>query len=306
MTLNGVPRVSVIIPHLNTPDRLAACLASVIGQSLDHGTAEIIVVDNGSRLPLDAVQAAAPLVRFLKEPKPGPGLARNHGVAAASAPIIAFIDADCTAAKGWLQAAVNAVEADPATAVIGGDIRIALAQPPRMTGIEAYESVFGFRQQMYIERKHFSATANMAMARPVFEAVGPFGGIEIAEDLDWGQRAHAAGYPVRYVPAMQVWHPARESLAALESKWRRHIRHDWTVAQTSRSGRIRWGLRALALMASGPLEAPRLLLSSRLQGLGNRLRGIDTLLRIRAFRAAEMLRIRRAMVDHAHPVWNRE
>jgi GT2 family glycosyltransferase len=298
--------VSVIIPHLNTPDLLAGCVASVLGQSLDHGAAEVIVVDNGSRLPLDAVRAAAPSVRFLDEPAPGPGLARNHGVAAAGAPILAFIDADCTAAKGWLQAAVDAVEADPAKAVVGGDIRISLARPPRMTGIEAYECVFGFRQKMYIEHKHFSATANMAMARRVFEAVGPFGGIELAEDLDWGQRAHAAGYPVRYVPAMQVWHPARKDLAALEGKWRRHIRHDWTVAQTSRSGRIRWWLRALALMASGPLEAPRLLLSSRLQGLGNRLRGIDTLVRIRAFRAAEMLRISRAITDPSSPGWNRE
>ncbi|KPF77639.1 hypothetical protein IP88_05895 [alpha proteobacterium AAP81b] len=293
-----------MIPHLNTPRLLAKCLASVAAQRLDHGSAEIIVVDNGSQASIAEVQAAYPQVRWLDEPHPGPGLARNTGIRAARSATLAFIDADCTAAPGWLQAAVTAVEADPGRAVIGGDIHIDFQSPPRLTGIEAYEAVFGFRQKLYIEAKHFSVTANLAMAASVHAAVGPFGGIAIAEDLDWGRRAYAAGYPTRYCPAMLVRHPARSDFAALIRKWQRHIRHDWHEHRSKGRSGWAWRLRALAMIVSIPVEAVKFFVSPRLSGLGNRLRGIAVLARIRAFRAADMLHVM-ATGEDATSVWNR-
>ena len=297
------PRVSVIIPFLNTPDALATCLHAVTAQQLDRGTAEIIVVDNGSTTPFDHVIRAFPQVRFLAETAPGPGPARNTGVAAARAPALAFIDADCRAAPGWLQTAVDAIEADPARAVIGGDIRIDFADPAHLTGIEAYEAVFGFRQKMYIEKKHFSVTANLAMPRHIHALIGPFGGIDIAEDLDWGTRAAAMGYPARYLPAMRVYHPARPDRASLERKWQRHIHHDWNAAR--HAGRWRWRLRAAALLASIPVEGLKFLTSDRVNGLANRLRGLGVLARIRWFRATEMLRIMSAPAEGGGVSWNR-
>ena len=296
------PRVSVIIPHLNTPDMLARCLQSVLDQQLDHGTMEVIVVDNGSQLPVDL--AAFQQVRMLHEPAPGPGLARNRGIAAAGAPVLAFIDADCRAAPEWLQVAVNAIEAGGGRAIVGGDIRIDFIAPDHVTGIEAYEAVFGFRQQMYIETRHFSVTANLAMASGVPALVGGFGGIDIAEDLDWGQRAHGLGFLTRHVPAMLVYHPARPDFDALARKWRRHVRHDWNAHVISRQPAWRWWARAAALVASVPLEALKFLTSDRLSGLGNRLRGVTTLARIRAYRTAEMLRVMVAPAGDADD-WNR-
>ena len=285
------PRASVIIPHLNTPDLLHRCLASVADQHLDHGRFEIIVVDNGSTVDLSALHAAFPQAQFLTEPAPGPGLARNRGAAAARGGVLAFIDADCRAAPGWLQAAVDAVESDPGRAVFGGDIRIDFAEPAHPTGIEAFEAVFGFRQQMYIETRHFSVTANLAMDPAVHAVVGGFAGIDRAEDLDWGQRAHALGYVTRYRPDMLVWHPARDSMAALQAKWRRLIRHDWNAHRASGKSLWRWRARAAALVAAVPVEAPRFLLSDRIGGIANMWRGTLVLARIRWYRAAEMLRI---------------
>ena len=37
-------------------------------------------------------------------------------------------------------------------------------------------------------------TGNLAMFRRDFEAIGPFAGIDVAEDMEWGQRARAAGF----------------------------------------------------------------------------------------------------------------
>ena len=67
----GLPRVSVIIPHLNTPELLVRCLQSVAGQRIDYGWFEIIVVDNGSQDTLDVLKASWPGVLFLREQQPG-------------------------------------------------------------------------------------------------------------------------------------------------------------------------------------------------------------------------------------------
>ncbi|GGE03526.1 hypothetical protein GCM10011529_07510 [Polymorphobacter glacialis] len=305
MVDSAQPRVTVIIPHLNTPESLGRCLDSVTAQHLDRGRAQIIVVDNGSSVSLDAVKARYRGVVFAAEPRPGPGLARNHGIALAAAPVLAFIDADCRAAPGWLQAAVDAVEADPARAIIGGDIRIDFADAAHLTPIEAYEAVFGFRQQMYIEQKHFSVTANLAMARRVHAIVGDFAGIDTAEDLDWGQRAHRLGFAIHYLPSMRVYHPARPDSTALERKWQRHTRHDWNAHVAGGRPAWRWRARAAAMALSLPVEALKLFTSDRISGAANRLAGVGALARIRWFRATEMLRLMSAPTESGADFWNR-
>ena len=296
------PVISVVIPHLNTPGSLMRCLASVCGQQGPAGDVEVIVVDNGSNLPLDGVQAAFPHVRHLLEPLPGPGLARNAGVAAAGSDCLAFIDADCAASPGWLAAAHAAAAAGQ---IAGGDVAIETADPAHLTGIEAFESVFGFRQQMYIRDKNFSVTANLAMPRAAFDRVGPFGGIEIAEDLDWGRRAHALGLSMHYRPDMQVLHPPRPDMPALERKFDRLINHDWHSHVASGRALWRWQARALALAVSPLVDGAALLTSPRLSGAGNRLRGIATLIAIRRYRCRRMLAMAAAPPAGGAMMWNR-
>lgn len=297
------PRVSVIVPHYNMPEALMRCLASLKAQA-GADAAEIIVVDNGSTVSLADVQAAHGDVRFLSETRAGPGLARNTGVAAARAPVLAFIDADCRAEAGWLDAAVSAIEAAGPRGVVGGDVRIDFVDAHRLTPIEAYEAVFAYRQAMYIEKQGFSGTGNLAMAAPVHAAVGPFAGIDTAEDRDWGQRATDAGYRITYVPAMRVYHPARPDFASLVIKWQRHIRHDWTDHLAAGRPRWRWRLRAALMLPSIAYDGLRLLGSDRLSGLGNRWRGITVLARLRWFRAGEMLRAMHATGETGATFWN--
>ncbi len=297
------PRVSVIIPHFNMPDALARCLASVSAQELD-GDVEIIVVDNGSRITPEAVLRDYPAVRYFVDPTPGPGPARNTGVAAARAPVLAFIDADCRAGPGWLKAAVEAVEAAGNRGVVGGDVCIDFVDPAHLTPVEAYEAVFAYRQRLYIERQGFSGTGNLAMHRDVHAAVGPFAGIGVAEDRDWGQRATAAGYRPVYIDAMRIYHPARPDLASLRIKWQRHVAHDWAEHRAAGKPLATWVAKALAMPLSVLVDAMRLLASSRLSGLANRLRGIGVLARVRLLRGAEMLRVIGAHDEDAATHWH--
>jgi GT2 family glycosyltransferase len=298
----ALPVASIIIPHLNQPDALIRCLTSLERQDFDGGAVEIIVVDNGSRQPLDDIARQFPNVRLLEQSEPGPGLARNVGVAVAAADILLFIDADCRAHPLWVRSAVAALNSSE---IVGGDVQIDIADPARLTALESYESVFAYRQSLYIAREGFSGTGNLAMTRRIFDAVGPFGGIGIAEDRDWGQRARGLGYITRYVPEMIVYHPARKSFDDLAEKWRRHVAHDLAKHRSSGGSVLGWRLRAVAMIASIVPHGFSLLRSPRLSGLSNRVRGIGLLARVRIFRCTEMLRQARATGDGAASSWNR-
>jgi glycosyltransferase involved in cell wall biosynthesis len=161
-------KISVVIPHLNQPDALASCLETVCNQTMLRSDYEVIVVDNGSaHLPHDICKRFN--ARLLQETEPGPGPARNTGIAAATTDLLAFIDADCLADTKWLASAYEGLSSQTAQ-IVGGDVRIAYGDPNNLTALESYESVFGYRQKLYIERMGFSGTGNLA-----FEKVAKFG-----------------------------------------------------------------------------------------------------------------------------------
>ena len=280
-------RIAVVIPHLNQPAMLARCLAA-LGAG-HEAPDEVVVVDNGSHELPEAICAAAG-ARLVPEAAPGPGPARNRGVAATTAEILAFIDADCLADPGWI-AAIRAAFADPSAEILGGDVRIARADPARITMLEAYESIYAYRMDRYIAEQGFTGTGNLAVRRRVLEAVGPFGGLDVAEDRDWGQRATRAGHDLRYVPAMRVHHPARRSFAELAQKWDRHIAHDFAAARNRPGGRLRFALKAAAMALSPLAEAPRVALSDRVSGGQARALAWAGLWRIRLYRMRAMARL---------------
>jgi GT2 family glycosyltransferase len=288
----GPPRVSVIIPHYNTPELLVKCLQAVAAQRLDTGWFEIIVVDNGSRLPMRLLEATWPGVRFLVERQSGPGPARNTGVRAARADLLAFVDADVRVAPGWLQAAVKAAGTRP-LALVGGDVRIDVGDRKRMTEVEAFESVFSFRQKSYIRRKHYSVTANLVMTRAVFDKAGPFDGIDKPEDRAFGERAFALGIRTRYAPRMLAFHPARASAEDIRRKFARVAHQAFTQHLERGRPLLLWEARAAAMAVSSVAHAPMMLFSRRVTGLGNRWRGLRLLFRLRWQRALDMLDLAR-------------
>ena len=293
--------ISVIIPHLNQPDALEACLASLRDQSISRERFEIIVVDNGSEALPAEVLARHPGVRLLQEKRPGPGPARNAGVAAAQGEILAFIDADCRADPNWLAAVeLTLASSEPGT-VLGGDVRI-WRSGGRLNAIEAYESVFAYRFKLYIERHGYAGTGNLAMFRRDFETVGPFAGIEVAEDMEWGSRACAKGLRFRYVPEMVVFHPARASLSDLYVKWDRQILHYRQAADGKPAWRLRWIARALMVLASPAAGAVTVLTSDRIQGFAARRKAIAVMVAVRVHRALTMLSLLRG---NRTVVWNR-
>ena len=281
------PDIAIIIPHYNDPRRLELCLTRLMGNEV--GDAEILVVDNNSPVPPDNLHGRFPNVRFLCETEKGAGPARNLGVRESSAPILAFIDADCVPGPDWL---TEARKVAPRADLIGGRVDVFDETPPPRSGAEAFEAVFAFDFRNYIEDQGFSGAGNLVTHRAVFEDVGPFRTV-VSEDRDWSLRATARGHRLIYDDALQVSHPSRADWEALRRKWHRMTKEGFALARTMRpgpAGRFRWALRALAMPASALVHLPKILFSSRLNSIGERLRGAGTLIRLRFLRMVWMLR----------------
>jgi GT2 family glycosyltransferase len=87
--------VSVVIPTYRATEHIAAALDSVFAQTLVAD--EVIVVNDGcpDTIALEhALQPYRDRIVYLRRENGGPGAARNTGIRAATAPLVAFLDAD--------------------------------------------------------------------------------------------------------------------------------------------------------------------------------------------------------------------
>ena len=99
--------VSVIIPTYNRSDRVPAAVASVLGQSFRER--EVLVVDDGSSDgTAEALEAFRGRIRVLRHDRNrGVSAARNTGIRASTAPLVAFLDSDDRWLPGKLEAQVR-------------------------------------------------------------------------------------------------------------------------------------------------------------------------------------------------------
>ena len=96
-----MPRVSIIVPVFNRAATVGRAVASVVAQTLRDW--ELVLVDDGSDDDLAGAMAAFSdeRLRILRhERNRGAAAARNTGIGAARAPLIAFLDSD----DEWLPA----------------------------------------------------------------------------------------------------------------------------------------------------------------------------------------------------------
>jgi glycosyltransferase involved in cell wall biosynthesis len=280
----GGTTLSVIIPHYNDLANLQRCLELLDIQTEPRDNFEIIVADNNSPCGLAAVAAVCgEMARIVPAPIRGAGPARNVGAAHAIGRYLAFIDSDCRADREWVARGIGALEGGD---MVGGHVEVVVDDPRNPTATEAFELVFAFNNQKYVEKKGFSITGNMFVRKEVFEAVGDFRA-KVAEDVDWGRRAVAQGYRWRYAPEVRISHPARRDWSELTRKWRRLIEESFLATKEKRFGAIFWIGRSWLVALSTPIFCPAVFLSPRLQRVEDRVAAIGILFRLRGWRLIE-------------------
>lgn len=116
----STPRVAVVIPVRDHPEYLAESLASVFRQTYE--SIEVIVVDDGSTEDLSPALAPwGDRIRLERQPATGVAAARNRGVSVATAPVIAFHDADDLMEPIRISTLMARLESDPALEVVFGN-----------------------------------------------------------------------------------------------------------------------------------------------------------------------------------------
>lgn len=213
----SAPDISVVIPVRNGAASLPPLLASLRRQSLAPARFEVVVVDNASTDATRAVARAAGAT-VVEEPVPNRSRARNRGIAAARADLLAFTDADCVASEGWLAALLDCRERAP---LLAGAVEVTTGQPPN--AVERLEARWRFAQEHWV-RQGWAATANLCVAREALDAVGGFDPayLEIGEDADLCVRAGRAGFSLAWCPGAVVRHEGERSLGPVLSRAFRH------------------------------------------------------------------------------------
>ena len=281
------PFLSVIIPHYNDLDNLKRCVVLLEQQSWHKDRVEIIVADNNSQCGIAAVRAAVPAARVVPAAIQGAGPARNAAVAAAKGEVFAFIDSDCFAEPDWLRQGVCALTTAD---YIGGQVVTTVRDPAHPSPAEAYDAVFAFNFEKYINRDKFSGTGNLFVPRQMFQSVGAFRS-GVSEDVEWCHRANALGFQLKYAPDAIVLHAARHAWSDLLAKYRRVTREGYLLMREQPLGRLRWAGHALLVLLSPVVHVAHVVRSPRLAGWGPKWRGAVGLVGIRSFRCWEMWRV---------------
>lgn len=277
-----MPSYAVIIPHYNDATRLERCLTTLAPQ-LDEDV-EVVVADNNSTVDLEPIQAQFPGIRFITQTEKGAGPARNLGVSDTSAPWIFFIDADCVPADDWIEVGKRIAKDRH---IIGGPVQVFHETPPPRSGAEAFETVFAFKMQAYLERDGFLGAGNLILPRSVFEDMEGFLPA-VSEDKEWSQRAARNGYTLGFDTSFITSHPSRQDWPALHHKWHRMMSEQFLLQGSNPKARLKRGVRALAMLPSIVAHIPRILSAPQLSGL-EKARAVCTLVRLRLTRMGWMI-----------------
>ena len=186
--------VSVVIPAHNAARFIGQALESVFQQreAASFLDLDVIVVDNASTdATCDCVQRDfGSRVRLVHEPKPGAACARNTGIAAATAPLIAFLDADDLWLPGKLANQSAALRAQP-------DVSLAFCH-----GAEFSDPQAAF--PCNTESRSFMGPSGLLARREVFDVAGTLPEFRCGEFIAWYGWAQTLGLKSLVVPGSFV------------------------------------------------------------------------------------------------------
>jgi glycosyltransferase involved in cell wall biosynthesis len=230
--------VSVVVPVRNGAATIGDCLASLRAVAYPPAQRELIVVDNGSTDGTAAIVDRSADVRRVVETRSGPSCARNRGIRESRGAILAFIDADCMASRGWLDELVDGFDG-PGVGGVAGEIRGFLPRTPA----ERYMDVTHRHWQQHAlgGAWAFASAANVAFRRSTFDRIGLFDSrLSSGEDKDFGRRFFEDGtLAFRYRPKAVVFHRHKPTMREFVAQ---HLRWSHGNALLHAKYDIPWGL----------------------------------------------------------------
>ena len=238
----SVPDISVAVVSYNTRDLLRACLRSLAErEAAGEAILEIIVADNGSSDGSAAmVRTEFPSVQVIETGENlGFGRANNLALQAAAGRAFCLLNSDAEVLPGALPLALAALDSDPKTGLVGGQLlwpdgrlQTSYGDDPTLAGV--------FREQTFLDklgRKQSPPLIGEGTARDVDQICGAFmlirpeawrgmGGFDphyfmYNEDVDLNFRLRRAGWHVVFLPQVRITHHLGSSSSA---DWQKRAR----------------------------------------------------------------------------------
>ncbi|MFH1481531.1 MAG: glycosyltransferase [Pseudomonadota bacterium] len=208
------PFFSIIIPTFNRPRELAACLQSLKGLDYSRDRFEVIVVDDGSGMPLEPV--VHPFIGLLdlsliRQQNGGPASARNRGAPVARGEFLIFTDDDCALSPDFLWRLEVRI-ADAPECAVGGRTINAVTGNLYSTASQLMVDYLYARYNAVATRARFFTSNNMAVPSNYFKSIGSFDTsyrFAAGEDRDFFKRWLSQGLCMIYAPEVKVYHSHR-------------------------------------------------------------------------------------------------
>ena len=225
---------SVIVPYYEAPRELARTLAALERQTYPRDLFEVLIVDDGSRTPLEPPRPLPLDVKVVRQERRGFGRARarNAGAGAAAHDLLLFLDQDMLPEAGWLaaharwhHAAGDILTQGPYAYVDAAGVEPSAirGRPGSLCELFAGRPADGSFVAPHLARTRelttrdddlfrIASTGNLGVGRAFFEMLGGFdesftrwGG----EDTEFGWRAWTRGGVLVPVPEAFAWHQGR-------------------------------------------------------------------------------------------------
>ncbi|NJN02230.1 MAG: glycosyltransferase [Leptolyngbyaceae cyanobacterium RM1_1_2] len=219
------PVFSIIVPTYNRPKQIVTCLQTLMQLDYPRDRFEVIVVDDGSDVPLTDIvkpfQESLNLV-FIRQANAGPAAARNHAAQKAQGQYLAFTDDDCQPATDWLKALAACFEQKP-VCIVGGRTVNALSDNPFSMTSQNIISMGYDHYNAVRDQARFFASNNMVVPRQEFLAIGSFDeSFTTSEDRELCDRWIHHGYTMTYAPEVVIYHAHPMTL---RSFWKQHFNY---------------------------------------------------------------------------------
>jgi len=213
-------RISVVIPTLDRPLLLAACLGA-LSDSFPPDAETLVVSDGGLQ---DLAPVVAPFtdslrLRLIQAEHGGPAAARNRGLEAARGEVVAFTDDDCRPQAGWLAALAAGVVSSPPHAV-GGSVRCGPKAGVFADAAHLVLLLLSRHDRALSRRERFIPSNNVAFPTAALIRLGGFDeSFRTAEDRELCRRWTEAGFGLGRVPSAVVEHDERLDLKSFVGKF---------------------------------------------------------------------------------------
>ena len=175
-------RAEVIVCTRNRARLLAGACEAILGQDYPAELWRLIIVDNASTddtfaVAQDLERRHAGRVRAVKEPRIGHCAARNAGIRASTAPIIAFTDDDALPDPAWLRTLVDVLTHSGALAAGGPVDPVVTGELPKwfLPDFLPYLAIWSPPADTNeLRYNEYPRGVNLAFRREVFERFGLF------------------------------------------------------------------------------------------------------------------------------------